>query len=216
MMKIQRVLKDYLKDCAPEVQAHCFRVGILTETLILEMGRGDELAKGELEDGAVPLSYHDIGKAFVPKSILEKPGALTVGERVIMMRHASFGAGIFEALSDDGRSSPEEKAFCKMGYELCMYHHEWYNGKGYPGQLQGRDIPFIARACAVADAWDAMTVPRCYQEAMTAEAALAEIRQYAGIQFDPEIAEAFCSLAPYVIHRKKPVEYREQLLAAPN
>lgn len=214
-MKIQRILKNYLRNCTPEIQGHCFRVGVLTETLLLEMGRGAQLEKGQLQDGAVPLSYHDIGKSFVPRSILEKPGALTVGERVIMMRHTQLGAGMFKELSDDGLMSPEEKAFCRMGYDLCQSHHEWYNGKGYPGQLRGSEIPFVARVCAVADAWDAMTTPRCYREVITPDAALEEIRRCAGTQFDPEIAEVFCALAPHVIHRVKPDEYREQPLAAP-
>lgn len=200
-MKIQSILKNYLRKCAPEIQGHCFRVGVLTETILLEMGHADMLAQGQLKDGGVPLSYHDIGKSFVPESILKKPGILTTGERVIMMRHTHFGACMFKEISDDGDSSPEEIAFCKMGYELCMYHHEWYNGKGYPGKLKGEEIPFIARACAVADAWDAMTTPRCYQDIMTPDAALAEICQCAGTQFDPEIAGVFCALAPHVIHR---------------
>ena len=200
-MKIQRVLKNHLRNCTPEVQGHCFRVGVLTETIFLEMGYGSQLAEGQLQDGSVHLSYHDIGKSLVPKTILEKPGALTAGERVIMMRHSQLGAGMFKELFDDGPMRPEEKAFCKMGYDLCRHHHEWYNGKGSPDQLRGSEIPFVARVCAVADAWDAMTTPRCYREVITPDAALEEIKRYAGTQFDPEIAEVFCALAPHVIHR---------------
>jgi putative nucleotidyltransferase with HDIG domain len=124
---------------------------------------------------------HDIGKIGVPDSILLKPGRLTKEERVMMNAHPEKGAEIIEQVK---RLAPV--------VPLIRHHHEWFNGSGYPQRLVGMEIPELARIVGVADAFEAMTSARPYRMTpLTHAEALAELRRFAGIQFDPQMVEAF-------------------------
>jgi HD-GYP domain-containing protein (c-di-GMP phosphodiesterase class II) len=124
---------------------------------------------------------HDIGKIGVPDSVLDKPGFLTREERAIMNAHPVIGANIIAPVT---RLAPE--------LPIIRHHHEWYNGSGYPDRLMGDEIPVLARILHVADAFEAMTAARPYRlMPLTGEQAMAELRKFAGIQFDPEIVDAF-------------------------
>jgi HD-GYP domain-containing protein (c-di-GMP phosphodiesterase class II) len=137
--------------------------------------QADELR--QLEFGAV---LHDIGKIGVPDAILLKPGPLDEQEWLSMRRHPEIGAQLMKrAAFLDGASAGAE------------FHHERYDGKGYPRGLAGDAIPIVARVVAVADAYDAMVTTRPYRAALPEDAAMKELRRGAGTQFDPLMVEAF-------------------------
>jgi putative nucleotidyltransferase with HDIG domain len=125
---------------------------------------------------------HDIGKVGISEEILLKPSRLTRIEMEKMRRHAEFGAGILEQIEFLDALAP-----------VIMHHHERWDGEGYPVGLKGSDIPLLARILAVADAYDAMTSERVYDEPRTARDARKELREAAGSQFDPRIVSAFMS-----------------------
>jgi HD-GYP domain-containing protein (c-di-GMP phosphodiesterase class II) len=125
---------------------------------------------------------HDIGKIGVSDKILNKPGKLTAEEWEAIKTHPQVGVNIV--------SQAHQLAHCLPG---ILHHHERYDGNGYPQGLKGEEIPFEARILAVADAFAAMTSIRSYSDALSTEEALAEIKRGAGKQFDPYLAEVFCS-----------------------
>ena len=126
---------------------------------------------------------HDIGKIGVPDSVLNKPGRLTDEEYQLMKQHTVTGG---EILKDIGMMP---------GIDIgAKYHHERYDGKGYPEGLKGEDIPFIARIISVADAYDAMTSNRVYRKHLDSETVMQELKKGIGTQFDPEIAETMIQL----------------------
>ncbi|MFD0824202.1 HD-GYP domain-containing protein [Neobacillus sp. M.A.Huq-85] len=128
---------------------------------------------------------HDIGKIGVPEHILKKPGKLTEEEYSIIKEHPLIGNEIIKHVS----------SFHETGIlDGVLYHHERYDGKGYPHGLKGEEIPLIARILAVADTFDAMTSKRVYRTELDVHKTLAEIEQNKGTQFDPEIAEVFLRL----------------------
>lgn len=130
---------------------------------------------------------HDIGKIVVPDHILKKPGRLTVEEYELMKRHASEGGAVVrEVLS--GISDEEYITFAS---NIATYHHERWNGRGYPKGLSGEEIPLCARIMAIADVFDALISKRCYKNAMPREKAYEIIREESGTHFDPKLAEVF-------------------------
>lgn len=126
---------------------------------------------------------HDIGKIEVPWDLLATDKALTGEEWEIIHRHPVWSKNILESIPT-----------LKPTFDMIVHHHEWYNGQGYPRGLKGKEIPLGARILAVADCFDAMTSARQFQEAMTRDKALEEMRHQAGIQFDPELVGVFARI----------------------
>ena len=155
---------------------HTWRVTNFSVALADELGYDEEKLK-EVEMGGV---LHDIGKIGVPDAILCKPGKLTDDEYEVMKIHPTKGADLME---DCKRLEPL--------IPYCKYHHERYDGRGYPEKLAGEDIPIQGRIVAVADTFDAMTSNRPYRKGLDPEIAIAEIEKNKGSQFDPECADAF-------------------------
>jgi len=141
---------------------------------------------------------HDIGKIGISDEILNKPGKLTAEEWETIKNHPQLGATIV------GRV--RELAPCVPG---ILHHHEKYDGSGYPKGLKGEDIPLEARILAIADAFAAMTSERRYSETLSREQALEEVKQGAGTQFDPNLAEAFLRLMKISTPRYHQTEYEE-------
>ncbi|MDD5680280.1 MAG: HD domain-containing protein [Candidatus Omnitrophica bacterium] len=123
---------------------------------------------------------HDIGKIGIPDSILNKRGKLSEAEKRIVERHPEMGASILAPI-------PELNDISKF----VRFHQEWYNGNGYPNGLKRDEIPIIARIVSVANTFDAITSDRPYRKKKSGEAALKEIKERAGIQFDPQVVDAF-------------------------
>ncbi|MCR5398691.1 MAG: HD domain-containing protein [Lachnospiraceae bacterium] len=130
---------------------------------------------------------HDVGKINIPDEVLNKPGKLTDEEYEIMKTHTTAGKKIIE----DAIDTVEGENYLKEARNMAAYHHERWDGKGYPEQLHGEVIPLAARIMAVADVFDALTSPRVYKPAFPLEKALAIIEEGKGTQFDPKCVEVF-------------------------
>lgn len=159
-----------------ETEEHAERLAELSIMIGDKLG----LSQKELDELRLFAMLHDIGKVGIDDRILNKPGALSPEEWMIMKNHPEMGYRIAMA-------SPELEPIA----EYILSHHERYDGKGYPQGLKGKDIPLLSRILAVADSFDAMTQDRVYRQAMCKQKAIEEIRTHAGSQFDPEIARVF-------------------------
>jgi HD-GYP domain-containing protein (c-di-GMP phosphodiesterase class II) len=135
-----------------------------------------------LERGAL---LHDIGKIGISDTILHKPGRLTDDEWKIMRIHPDIGARIVEGIP-----------FLQESLPVIRYHHERWDGSGYPLGLHGKEIPIQARIFAVADVYDALTSKRSYRQKSSSEEALQYLREHSNVLFDPDIVEALSRL-PY-------------------
>lgn len=146
-----------------------------------------ELTDSYIEMLGIASSLHDIGKVGIPDSVLLKPEPLSANDRTIMETHVTIGAeclsAIIERLGEDD--------FLQLAYEIAMWHHEKYDGSGYPTRLSGEQIPISARIVAIADVYDALISPRIYKRPMSHEWAKQIILQGIGKHFDPAVVEAF-------------------------
>ena len=133
---------------------------------------------------------HDIGKIVVPDAVLKKPGRFTPDEFKLMQRHTTEGGRIVHEILD-GYEDPE---YIQMTSDIATYHHEKWDGTGYPSGLKGEDIPLCARIMALADVFDALVSPRVYKSPMTYEEAYAIIESGIGSHFDPIIANEFLNI----------------------
>lgn len=133
---------------------------------------------------------HDIGKVAIPDAILCKPGKLTDEEFGQMKTHTLRGS---ETLAMVVSRHPNN-AFVNMGVDIARWHHEKWNGKGYPDGISGEDIPLCARIMAIADVYDALTSRRCYKEPFTHEKACEILQHDAGSHFDPALVAAFMEI----------------------
>lgn len=141
---------------------------------------------GLLKKAVFAASIHDMGKICIPDEILLKPAPLTRSEIELVRLHSLIGAQILKR-SINGEENREVVA-------AVMHHHERWDGRGYPSSLKEKEIPFIARVLAVADAFDAMTSFRPYRTSLSMQEALEELQKQSGSQFDPEIADAFLQI----------------------
>lgn len=170
-------------------KGHSNRVAKYSRMLAASLGEDEK----EQEKIYYVALLHDIGKIGVPNAIINKPGKLTDEEYAIIKTHPVIGSDILKTIS----SIPE----ISIG---ARYHHERFDGKGYPDGLKGEEIPWIARIIGVADAYDAMTSNRSYRQYLPQEVVKAEIIKCRGIQFDPKVADAMIKLieedTQYVMH----------------
>src|SRR3989339_1992670 len=134
-----------------------------------------------VEDLHIASLLHDIGKIATPERILSKTAGLTIGERKVIKQHPLTGVTILQAIKELHEVIPGVK-----------YHHERYDGKGYPEGLKGKEIPLSASIISVADSFDAMTTDRPYRKALTREEALLELKRCSGTQFDPDVVKVAC------------------------
>lgn len=137
---------------------------------------------------AAPL--HDIGKIAIPDAILKKPGSLTKDEFEIIKTHSETGAKMIEEILDE----VHDDECLSLAKDMAYYHHERWDGKGYPCNLRGGDIPLCARIMAVADVYDALRSKRCYKDRIPAQEAYDIIINGSGTQFDPMVVHAFADV----------------------
>jgi putative nucleotidyltransferase with HDIG domain len=160
-------------------RGHASRVEVLAHSLARRLGL-DRSVLLRLRLGAL---MHDIGKLAVPEAVLVKPGALNDVERAQIRRHPGAGAWMLRAMGVAKESLPG-----------VLFHHERWDGRGYPAGLSGESIPLEARILAVVDSFDAITSIRPYRGARPAADALDELDRCAGSQFDPAIVDAFIAV----------------------
>jgi len=181
----------YVGAIAKELRKNGKFTDILTDAYIAKLKR------------SAPL--HDIGKIAVPDSILNKPGKLTEEEFAIMKSHAIEGQKILKKIEANASDSMDDD-YLKESIEMALYHHEKWNGTGYPNGLRGEDIPLSARIMAVADVFDALVAERVYKKAMPYEKAMEIILEGAGTSFDPVIVEAFSHIAKELYDKRTVLE----------
>jgi HD-GYP domain-containing protein (c-di-GMP phosphodiesterase class II) len=160
----------------PYLRGHSARVTSIAEGLARMLGWREE----RLDALRLGGSLHDVGKIAVDSTVLCKPGPLTDEELTQIRAHPLAGARLIEGVEDFRSALP-----------YVLYHHERWDGSGYPHGLAGEEIPIEARVLGVADAFDAMTSVRSYRPALSVEQALDELQRCAGSQFDPDLAETF-------------------------
>ncbi|MHB1610904.1 MAG: HD-GYP domain-containing protein [Sulfobacillus sp.] len=177
-----RVMLATLDAKDPYTYGHSMRVGHYGMLLAQHLEMPDDQVEGVRFAGML----HDIGKMGTPEHILNKPGRLNMDEILIMQRHPIVGSAILAQIQLQGCAA-----------KGVLHHHERWDGTGYPDNLRGEEIPIETRIISVVDAYDAMTSDRPYRRAMPHEAAIAEIRAGAGIQFDPSIVEKFLEIAEH-------------------
>lgn len=165
--------KSYVKIILDEIKTNNLYSSIMTK---------------DFEDkmmNAAPM--HDIGKISIPDTILQKPGKLTDEEYSVMKKHSVLGGEIIQEIFKD----MDDKEFLNIAYDVTRYHHEKWNGNGYPEGLVGKEIPFSARIMAIADVFDAISAKRCYRDAMPLEKCFAIIKEGKGVDFDPVLTDLF-------------------------
>ncbi|HHX75419.1 MAG TPA: HD-GYP domain-containing protein [Firmicutes bacterium] len=176
LYKLLQQFQEVLRGKSFREAEHAKRVSVICRTIAEAM----ELPEDMIAEMEVVGLIHDIGKVLVPDKILNKLSGLTVEERKVMSRHPEIGYKILYSFIETRKLA-----------RYVKYHHEHYDGKGYPAGLRGEEIPLQSRILTIADAFDAMTSERVYREALTKQQALQELRCKAGTQFDPYIVSIF-------------------------
>jgi HAMP domain-containing protein len=162
-----------------DTDQHMHNVVDLTLQLAKKMGyQGDDLI--QIQRGAM---LHDVGKIGIPDTILKKPGLLTSEERIEMQKHPQFAYEMLYPIK-----------YLRAALDIPTYHHEKWDGSGYPNGLKGEEIPEIARIFAIVDVWDAMTSDRVYRKAIPEEVVVKYIYDNRGTHFDPRIAGIFLAM----------------------
>lgn len=187
-------IADLVESRSGETGQHVKRTSHLVNMILMQAkkkGKWTEILTDEYIDyvtRAAPM--HDLGKIVIPDAILNKPGKFTPEEFEIMKTHASAGGKIVY----DIIGGVAEKNYVDIASDIASYHHEKWNGKGYPNGKAGEEIPLCARIMAVADVFDALVSERCYKKPMSYDDAFALIERESGEHFDPDVVELFMGL----------------------
>ncbi len=174
---------------------HIFRIARGTELLAKELYARDlylnELNNNLIEIIGLSSTLHDIGKVAMPDEILLKPGALTPQEFEIIKQHSEIGGKVLQSAI---KYAGEDVDYLEAGRRIALYHHERWDGKGYPAKKAGTDIPIEARIASIIDVFDALLSKRCYKPAFTLDDCLSIIKEGSGTAFDPVIVDVFLSV----------------------
>ena len=181
-------------DTGAHIQKTAAYVRIILEGLQKKGYYLQKLTPKFISDVVRSAPLHDIGKINIPDAVLNKPGKLTPEGYEIMKTHTTAGKKIMEKAI----STVEGDNYLKEARNMAAYHHERWDGKGYPEGIHGEVIPLSARVMAVADVFDALTSPRVYKPAFPLEQALAILEEGKGVQFDPKCVEVFMDALPEV------------------
>ena len=181
-------------DTGAHIQKTAAYVKIIVEGLLRKGYYAEKITPKFISDCVRSAPLHDVGKINIPDSVLNKPGKLTDEEYEIIKTHTTAGRMIMEKAI----STVEGENYLKEALNMAAYHHERWDGRGYPEGLHGEVIPLSARIMSVADVFDALASPRIYKPAFPLDQALSIIREGAGTQFDPKCVEVFLEALPEV------------------
>lgn len=181
-------------DTGAHIQKTAAYVRIIAEGLRAKGYYAEKMTPKFISDVVMSAPLHDVGKINISDAVLNKPGKLTDEEFAIMKTHTTHGREIMEKAI----STVSGESYLKEARNMAAYHHERWDGKGYPEGLHGQVIPLSARIMAVADVFDALVSPRVYKPAFPLEKALQILEEGAGTQFDPKCVEVFMDALPEV------------------
>lgn len=175
-----------------ETGSHIHRIALTSSMIarVLKQNGETEIGDSFIDDIEKAAPFHDIGKLAIPDQILKKPGKLTKEEFEAVKTHTTKGREAIRLLIQN-----EDTPFLKMAEDIALYHHERWNGEGYPQGIQKHDIPLSARIVAIADVYDALVSERVYKPAMAHIEAIEIIQSESGSHFDPTIVAAFMTIA---------------------
>lgn len=185
---------------------HVPHVRILTELLLREISRRSEqynFSRAEISIIGTASALHDIGKISIAEEVLNKPGRLTDEEYEIMKTHSIIGANMLKDLPIH-----QNEPLVKTAYEICRWHHERYDGRGYPDGLKGDDIPISAQIVSLADVYDALTSERVYKKAFSHETAIEMITQGQCGSFNPMLLSCLLDIADTIPEEMSKASYR--------
>lgn len=186
---------------------HVLHIQTITEMLLRQLVQKENnryaLSKEQIRMITTASALHDIGKISIPDEILNKPGRLTAEEFAVIKGHSMAGANILSELPLDQKEEP----LVKTAYEICRWHHERYDGGGYPDGLKGEEIPVSAQVVALADVYDALTSERCYKDAYSHEKAIEMILAGQCGAFNPLMLECLLDISSSL---KKKMGYKSK------
>ena len=182
-------------------------VEIICDQMIKEGIYSDIVDEDYKNNVVASAPMHDIGKIKISDTILNKPGRFTPEEYEIMKTHSEEGAIIIHSVKKSVESQALKENYLGEAENMAHYHHEKWNGEGYPCGLKGEEIPLSARIMAVADVFDALVSKRVYKPGMPFEKAISIIKESSGEHFDPKVVEAFLHAEEKIrtVARKEPV-----------
>ena len=174
---------------------HVLHIQVITEMILRHLVQKENnpyyISQEQISLISTASALHDIGKITIPDEILNKPGRLTAEEFNVMKGHSMAGANMLEQLPFEQREEP----LVKTAYEICRWHHERYDGGGYPDGLKGEEIPISAQAVSLADVYDALTSKRCYKAAYSHEKAIEMILAGQCGTFNPMLLECLLDIS---------------------
>ena len=186
---------------------HVLHIQTITEMLLRQLVQKENnryaLSKEQIRMITTASALHDIGKISIPDEILNKPGRLTAEEFAVIKGHSMAGANMLSELPLDQKEEP----LAKTAYEICRWHHERYDGGGYPDGLKGEEIPVSAQVVALADVYDALTSERCYKDAYSHEKAIEMILAGQCGAFNPLMLECLLDISSSL---KKKMGYKSK------
>lgn len=186
---------------------HVLHIQTITEMLLRQLVQKENnryaLSKEQIRMITTASAFHDIGKISIPDEILNKPGRLTAEEFAVIKGHSMAGANMLSELPLDQKEEP----LVKTAYEICRWHHERYDGGGYPDGLKGEEIPVSAQVVALADVYDALTSERCYKDAYSHEKAIEMILAGQCGAFNPLMLECLLDISSSL---KKKMGYKSK------
>ena len=193
-----RIMSNILGSRNSESREHILHIKTATEMMLRQLVKVTDaypLTEADIALITTASSLHDIGKIRIPEEILNKPGRLTYEEFKIMKTHIELGAAIIKDMD-----FPQDHPLVHTAWEICRWHHERWDGKGYPDGLKGEEIPISAQVVSIVDVYDALTSERCYKKAFDHDTAIQMILDGQCGQFNPILLKCLKELS---IHLSK-------------
>ena len=188
-----QIMSNILGSRNSESREHILHIKIATEMMLRQLVKVTDaypLTEADIALITTASSLHDIGKIRIPEEILNKPGRLTVEEFKIMKTHSELGADIIKDMD-----FPQDHPLVHTAWEICRWHHERWDGKGYPDGLKGEEIPISAQVVSIVDVYDALTSERCYKKAFDHDTAIQMILDGQCGQFNPLLLKCLKELS---------------------